>query len=191
MKTTPLSILHTVADHYKSDARDFLDRFDILWEAQLHKTGRIKSFVDLLLSCECILKCHIMLGRTSDDPITVYREVRQYGHDIGKLSGAADYIGDRDCYDAVAKHLAPFSVFIRYSLDAYETFFPSNLDRADAPINYSRTIGNNPWVLECRNLVASLLEATHAELQGFVPSDLTTLLQHERDMKAFAKECLK
>jgi hypothetical protein len=80
MKTTPLSVLHTVADHYKSDARDFLDRFDILWEAQLHKTGRIKSFVDLLLSCECILKCHIVLGRTSDDPITIeYRNLASPG----------------------------------------------------------------------------------------------------------------
>lgn len=191
MRIAPLSVLNTVARHYQRDAQDFLERFNILWEAQLHKTGRIKSFVDLLLACECTLKGHFVLSRISDEPITVYKEVRHYGHDIGALAAAASYLQDRSCYAAIEERLGPFSVFIRYSLDAYETFFPSALDRDDAPINYSKTIGNNPWVLECRDLVTSLLAATHAEFQGFVTDDLSVLLQHERDMQAFAKECMK
>ena len=191
MKTAPLSVLHTIADHYQRDARDFLERFNVLWEAQLHKTGRIKSFVDLLLACECTLKCHIVLGRTSDDPITVYKEVRRFAHDIGALAAAASYLQDKDRYAVIEQRLAPFSVFIRYSLDAYETFFPSNLDRGDALIDYSKSIGNNPWVLECRDLVASLLDATHVEFQGFVATDLTALLQHECDMQIFAEKYVK
>jgi hypothetical protein len=35
-------------------------RFDQLWEAgpPMHKMGRMKSFVDLLIGCECTLKAH-------------------------------------------------------------------------------------------------------------------------------------
>jgi len=191
LKVAPLTILHTIAEHYQRDARDFLERFDILWEAQLHKTGRMKSFVDLLLACECTLKCHIVLGRLGDDPCAVYQGVREYRHDIGRLAGAATYLQDKTLYSEVGKRLAPFSVFIRYSLDAYETFFPSALDRADARIDYSASIGKHPWVLECRGMVSSLLDETYSEFDGFVTDDLSALWQHELDMKAFAEKCLK
>lgn len=190
VKTAPLSVLHTVAKHYIRDAHDFLERFNILWEAQLHKTGRIKSFVDLLLATECSLKGHIVLHRIADDPITVYKNVRSYGHKLDALAAAANYLEDRSSYRAVQKRLAPFSILIRYSLDAYETFFPSSLDRDDVHINYSKTIGNNPWVLECRDIVASMLDVPIPEFEGFVTDDLDALFQHEKDMQALVGKCM-
>lgn len=39
--------MRSIAEHYFHDARDFAARFDVPWENQTHKTGRIKSFVDL------------------------------------------------------------------------------------------------------------------------------------------------
>lgn len=191
MKTAPLSVLHTIASHYEQDARDFLERFNLLWEAQLHKTGRIKSFVDLLLACECMLKCHIVLQQVQKDPKVVYKEVRSYRHDIQALAHAATYLQDRTCYVQIEERLSQFSVFIRYSLDAYETFFPSALERSDALINYSATIGNNPWVLASRDLVASALSSTHGEFQGLVTDNLSDLLQHDLDMQKFVEECMR
>lgn len=190
MDVAPLSVLHTVADHYERDARDFLERFNLLWEAQLHKTGRIKSFVDLLLACECILKCHVVLQHVSGDPKTVYKKVRSFRHDIAALAREAKYLEDRSCYQQIEERLGPFSVFIRYSLDAYETFFPSALERSEAPINYSATIGNNPWVLSCRDAVSLALDGLRREGE-MVTDDIEALIQHELDMKKFAEECMR
>lgn len=65
MDEKPLSVAHTLAEHFQRDALDFAARFDLLWEAGplLHKMGRTKSFVDLLMGCECALKCHCFLIR--------------------------------------------------------------------------------------------------------------------------------
>lgn len=57
-----VSVHHSIAEYYWLDARDFLSRFDALWDVETHKTGRIKTFVDLLMGCECALKSHLMLG---------------------------------------------------------------------------------------------------------------------------------
>lgn len=191
MNTAPLSVLHTVADHYIRDAQDFLERFDHLWEQMLHKMGRTKSFVDLIFACECVLKAHIVLGQINDDPVTVYKAMRRLSHDVAALASAAQFMQDRGTYQFVSDRLGPFSVFIRYSLDAYETFFPSAMERADADINYSNTIGNHDWVLECRSQVATLIDSTAQEDTGFMTTDLEALFRHELEMKAFVDACMK
>lgn len=191
MNSQPLSVLHTLARHYARDAQDFLDRFNVLWERQPHKTGRIKSFVDLLLACECVLKAHVILGRIGDDPDIVYQEVRGHQHDISALADAARLLDDRTAYQFLKDRLGPFSVFIRYSLDAYETFFPSAMERADASIRYSNTIGNDPWVLECRDSVSTLVSFSERHLSGFVSDDLSALMQNELQMKEFADNFIR
>ncbi len=185
METKPISILHSIAEHYAQDARDFAERFDVLWEKQLHKTGRIKSFVDLMMACECGLKAHAALGRVSGDPTEVYTMIRKAGHRIGPLAEAATFLSDRSTYDELASRLDSFSVFIRYSLDAYETFFPLLVERDEAKLNYSQTVGNNRWVLEVRNLLDTLLASVSKELAGFVTDDIEQILGHERRMREF------
>ena len=143
MKTKPISILHSIAEHYAQDAQDFAERFDVLWEKQLHKTGRIKSFVDLMMACERGLKAHVALGRVSEDPTEVYQMIRRASHRIEPLAQAATFLSDRSTYDELASRLDSFSVFIRYSLDAYETFFPLLVERDALKLNYSQTVGNN------------------------------------------------
>lgn len=151
MKALPISVQHSVADFYHRDARDFAARFDTLWEDQLRKTGRIKSFVDLVMGCECALKSHVFLSRLDQDPDKTYQLIRRAGHSSEKLSALATFLADRSLYERVATKLAPFSVFVRYSLDAYSTFFPALSDWADAPINHAATVGNNAWVLGVRD----------------------------------------
>lgn len=192
METKPLSVLYTVAEHYYRDANDFVSRFDLLWEApaQLHKTGRIKSFIDLLMGCECALKCHGFLSHHAEVPREVYCKVRSFGHNIGRLADYASFLTDRSPYDYLKANLGDFSVFLRYSLDAYETFFPSYMDRKDAEVNYSATIGNNPWVLELRANLNTLLSSSEEQFSGFFTDDLEAIFTHERQMKEFADSCL-
>lgn len=192
LQMKPLSVLNTIAEHYYRDANDFASRFDLLWEApaQLHKMGRIKSFIDLLMCCECALKCHVFLSHHAEAPREVYCKVRKYGHNIGRLADYATFLDDRSPYDHLKTNLGDFSVFLRYSLDAYETFFPSYMDRKDAEVNYSTTIGNNPWVLEIRSNLNTLLSSTQESFSGFVTDDLEALFTHEKQMKEFADSCL-
>ncbi|MCC4601920.1 hypothetical protein [Xanthomonas melonis] len=187
MKTLPISIPHSVADHYQKDARDFAARFDVLWENQLHKTGRIKSFVDLVMGCECALKCHVFLGRLNQNPEETYQLIRRAGHNAERLSTLAAFLQDRSLYELVGSKLAPFSVFIRYSLDAYSTFFPALTDWTDAPVNHSATIGDNTWVLGIRGDLEKLIDSSSLEFSGIVSHDIGAIIQHEQEMECFMR----
>lgn len=187
MKTLSISIQHSVADHYHKDARDFAARFDTLWEDQLHKTGRIKNFVDLVMGCECALKCHVFLGRLDQDPDETYRLIGRAGHSAEKISKLATLLQDRSIYELVGSKLSPFSVFIRYSLDAYSTFFPALTDWADAPINHTATIGNNAWVLGVRGDLERLIDSSSPEFSGIVRHEIDAIIQHEQEMEEFMR----
>lgn len=191
MNEKPLSVLYSIAEHYHRDAVDFAARFDVLWENQTHKTGRIKTFVDLLMACECALKSHSVLGRLNDDPKQVYVDIRKASHSIGKLADLASFLSDRSNYDFLKERLQPFSVFIRYSLDAYETFFPALMEWDNAEINYSGTIGNTLWILAVRNCLESLNESLNYKFSGFVTSDIGAIFEHDRQMKGFMESIKK
>lgn len=48
----------------------------------MHKMGRVKSFVDLLMACECSLKSHALLSMPDKTPVEAYRAVRACGHNM-------------------------------------------------------------------------------------------------------------
>ena len=187
MRIKPFSVLHSVAEYYHHDAADFAERFDILWENQTHKTGRIKTFVDLLMGCECELKTHVTLSHLKDDAVETYRRVKKAGHSIDRLAEMAHFMEDRSHYDFLKDNLHGLSVFIRYSLDAYGTFFPF-FDYEDAEVNYSMTIGNNLWVLTIRDHLASMISASNGEFTGFVSSDLEAIFNNETQIELFMKK---
>jgi hypothetical protein len=191
LRAKPISMHYTIASHYLSDARDFAERFDILWERQLHKTGRIKSFADLLMATECGLKCHVIIGRRDESIEDLYREVRRLSHEVAGLCASAKYLTDRSLYDELSARLAPFSVLIRYSLDAYETFFPSLMERDAAPIDHRQTIGRNPWVLETRALLATLIDSVSGEFSGLVTDDMDAIFKNEEKMRNFADKFIR
>jgi hypothetical protein len=186
VKIKPASLLHSIAEHFHHDASDFIDRFDILWESQTHKTGRIKTFVDLLMGCECELKAHAILSRLQDDPLEVYKSVRAAGHRIDRLTEMAHFMEDRTHYDFLKDNLLGKSVFIRYSLDAYDTFFPFDYD--DADINYSETIGNHVWVMQIRRHLKLMIDASNDEFTGMVSNDISELFALESQMTSFMEK---
>jgi len=186
VKIKPASLLHSIAEHFHHDASDFIDRFDILWETQTHKTGRIKTFVDLLMGCECELKAHAILSRLQDDAFKAYKEIRTAGHRIDRLAEMAQFMEDRTHYDFLKDNLLGLSVFIRYSLDAYGTFFPFDYD--DAEINYSKTIGNNVWVLQVRGHLSLMIDASNDEFTGMVSNDISEIFALEDQMTSFMEK---
>lgn len=193
VKHKPSSTLHSVAEHFHRDAVDFENRFDLLWESSnlMHKMGRTKSFVDLLMGCECSLKSHALLSIADHSPSDAYRKIRSCGHNIGKLASLAAFLPDRTAYEHLANDLKELPVHIRYSLDAYEMFFPAFIDQKSTDQNYSATIGNNTWVLKIRESLRILNRAIANEFLGEVSMDFDLLLQQENDFRRFADECLK
>lgn len=193
MDLKPMSVLSSLAEHFHRDAVDFCARFDLLWEAGplMHKMGRTKTFTDLLMGCECALKAHAFLSHLDGNPIETYKKIRRLGHRIDALADYATLLKDRAKYNLLRTELAPFSVFLRYSLDANETFFPSFVDRAEADLNYSKTIGNNTWVLKIRESLEVLNTSSENSFGGFVTNSIEEIIAHEKSMKEFAKACLK
>lgn len=188
LEEKPISIHRTIAEYYWCDAMDFLARFNALWEMETHKTGRIKTFVDLLMACECALKSHAMLGAEKECPRETYIKVRKAGHKIERLADLACLNPDRSGYESVKNELQEFSVFIRYALEAYDTFFPALDDWDKAEINHSRTIGNHPWVMSIRDQTQALVDELNPHFTGFVTMDIGKIFAHEAEMKAFMME---
>lgn len=189
LENKPISIHRSVAEYYWLDAMDFLARFNVLWEKETHKTGRIKTFVDLLMACECALKSHAMLGAENKECAKeIYRKVRAAGHKIDKLADLACLNPDRNGYESIKNELKEFSVFIRYALEAHDTFFPALDDWEKAEINHSKTIGNHLWVMSIRDRTQALVDELNPHFTGFVTNDIGTILAHEEEMIAFMRD---
>lgn len=192
-QSKPTSLLHTLAEHFLSDARDFAIRFDVLWEdgRLMHKMGRTKTFVDLLMAVECALKAHALLSQKSLPVERAYCTVRRCNHDIRKLVGLADYMADREVYERLADQLAELQVHLRYSFEADEVFFPAWTDRAKAEQNYGATIGDNSWVLSIRGDVETLIGSIQREFTGSISEDFEQALESEVEMRQFIDKIVK
>jgi len=173
-----------LASHFYTDASDFLERFDILYE-EYSKTKRFKCFVDLLMGFECILKSHIFLSHKSSNMVEVYKEARGAGHDLNKLANIARFLND-ESYQEIKDELGEYSVFIRYSLDAYENFLPSCIKFKRGKYNYSTTMTNHSWMMKMRNLLEALIQSTSSEFNGFVEFDFENLFDDSEKMRSFA-----
>lgn len=187
----PRSILHDVAENFHRDAIDFEVRFDLLWEAGslMHKMGRTKSFVDLLMGCECALKCDGLLSGLQEDPVVVYKRVRGCNHSIRALLQHAKYCADPSAYKLLQGAMENMPVHVRYSREAYELFFPAFIEPEAAPLNYSKTIGNNQWVLSIRAALGLLNKSVAQEFAGEISMDILEFEAHETRMREFANAC--
>jgi hypothetical protein len=128
------------------------------------------------------------MAKQDENPFDTYRLIRKSGHSIDALAKSASWLEDQTIYNTLAERLEPFSVFIRYRFDADQTFFPTLVERDQAEINYSETIGRNPWVLEIRSLLEQLMDSLNGEFQGIVTDDLSEILDHEQALADFYKK---
>lgn len=179
-----------IARYYFVDASDFLFRFDTLLESGYSKTRHIKCFVDLLMGFECILKSHVLMGDKINSIPEAYKVLKKSSHNLSKLCDKANYLESRLKYEKVKNELGEFHVALRYSLDAYESFFPSFLPREDAKIDYSKTLTSFRWLKEMRNLLDELIGSIKDEFCGWVELDFDELIKSEIEMREFATEVM-
>jgi hypothetical protein len=177
---------NVLACHFYTDAADFLDRFDLLYE-EYSKTKRFKCFVDLLMGFECILKSHIFLSHNSSNMEEVYGCVRKAGHDLNKLADLADFTKN-ETYQEVKDELGEYSVFIRYSLDAYEKFLPSSFGCGQGKFDYYQTMTNHTWMMKIRDLLNKLVSSTSDEFTGLVEFDFNKLFDEEDETRKFVEK---
>jgi hypothetical protein len=191
MHPKPRSLLHSVAEYFHRDALDFAARFDCLWETAslMHKMGRTKSFVDLMMGCECALKCDGLLSGLGEDPVVVYKRVRACSHSIRDLLAHARHSKRQDVYQPLYGMLADIPVGIRYSRDAYDVFFPAFMEPEATKLKYSQTIGNDRWVMGIRAILRALNEAVGEEFLHQVSTDIEGIFQHQNELQAFAMTC--
>lgn len=91
---------------------------------------------------------------------------------------------DKLAYQKTTSLLGGFSVFLRYSLDGYESFFPSGLAQEEAVASFSETLANPLWLNELVTLLQELIEPTIEPLSG--PVDFDSFMQEEIEMRNFA-----
>ncbi|ASM79090.1 hypothetical protein VITFI_CDS3313 (plasmid) [Vitreoscilla filiformis] len=95
----------------------------------------------------------------------------------------ANFVEDGSIYQQLEDKLAPFSVFIRYSLDACSIFFTSEFS---SWAKYSATIGNNSWVLSVRDDLQQLMDAAGPEFSGEFVFDVGHWIKMEDFLRTVA-----
>lgn len=177
-----MPVSQSIADYYVSDARHFLLRYSLLRLEDFNKAGRVKNFLDVVMAAECALKAHIFQGAGDTDPVDLYRRTLRMRHDVSRLADAATLMPDRKGYEAVKARLGGLSVGLRYSLDMWETYFPS-FDVGDMPRKYDRTLANAEWRAQAIAEVQFLVDALHRPPQ--VIDDFDTWIKEIEEMRAF------
>ncbi|AHB08387.1 hypothetical protein U875_09610 [Pandoraea pnomenusa 3kgm] len=187
-KPKPVNVLRSIAEHFAEDARDFVERFDLTWGPLTSKTARIKSFVDLMMACECALKAHIAIGHESCDPHEIYSRIRGAGHHIDRLAVLANFMESRSVYEEVSARLGNLSVFVRYSLESYDLFFPLARDWSETKVVYSETIGSDAWIRKLRSQIQQLIDRLNDELGGLVSNDVNAIFLNEVALEELLQE---
>lgn len=152
----------------------------------MHKMGRTKSFVDLMMGCECALKCDRLLAGFGEDPAEVYRRVRECSHDIRKLLGLSGYSKQLNVHEVLDGTFADLRVHIRYSYEADDAFFNFFSGGDSQNLKYARTIGDNQWVLVIREALEALNRSASKEFSGQVGGGIAEFLADDmvmRDLK--------
>lgn len=174
----------TLAQHYFLDALDLRHRFQVHWEDQPRKSSRVKSFVDLLMACECLLKAKCLLAMKNLPLIDAYLEVKGLGHSINKLADVANAAFPSKAHSRAREHFGKFGVGLRYSVDAHEYFFPMGKPQKSGRHSYSETLGNATWINSATATVDELIEWGANQFNGYVDDDISTILRVEAEIEA-------
>ncbi|MDI9239453.1 hypothetical protein QLQ15_11115 [Lysobacter sp. LF1] len=183
-----VTVRDSVADYYHHDAMHFIQRYESLRPEDFNKAGRVKNFVDVIMAAECALKAHIFRGPSVAGPLELYREVRGLGHAIAGLANRADFLEDRRAYEAIKARLSGLSVFLRYSLDMWELYFPLvEQEGRGGPEQYDATVGSSRWRAEAVDEVKVLIRALDRGAR-VVEMDIGEILEHGAEMAEFVRQ---
>lgn len=173
----------TLAQHYFLDALDLHRRFKQHWEDQPRKSSRIKSFVDLMMACECMLKSQCILARSAIPFPKAFAEVRKLAHNVNGLSRVAESAYPSTAQERARRHFGKFAVRLRYSADAYAYFFPVGSKRLGKGASYDETLGDSAWLTAAESVVTDLIEWGRSMFNGEVLDDIEANLLAEQEVE--------
>lgn len=177
-----------LAQHYFLDALDLHSRFRTHWEDQPRRSSRVKTFIDLLMACECMLKSQCIMARITLPIGDAYAQVRVLGHNIHKLSFSAEKAFPSTVHKRAREYFSPFNVGLRYSVDAHEYFFPvGSPQQANRP-SYRFTLGNKNWMDAAESVVTELIKWGKTEFNGEVDENIEHILHNEVELEAVIRE---
>jgi hypothetical protein len=159
------------------------------WEDQPRRSSRIKSFVDLLMACECMLKAQCIMAKADVPLPDAYRQVKDLGHNITKLAAAAEsaWHAPSEVHRRAREYFGSFGVGLRYSVDAHQYFFPLGRKPRSGSKSYHATLGNHGWRCAAEAAVGELLEWGQSQFTGEVTDDIEVIWQSDLDIEAAVK----
>lgn len=175
----------SLAQHYYLDSLDLVCRFRMHWESQPRRSSRVKSFVDLMMACECILKAMALIERQNLPILEAYNEIKILGHSIKKL--ATDLEGRRhpstDAIKCSKDVFGRFGVGLRYSVDSHAYFFQISGVRLPGAPTYEETLGSSVWISQACSLVEELLEWGKATFTGEVGGGIKEIIESQQEIE--------
>lgn len=172
-----------LAQHYFLDSLDLHCRFLRHWEEQPRKSSKVKSFIDLMMACECLLKAQYLLCQTERPLAEAYSHIKKLGHNIVKLSRAAEEIHPLQAHEDSRLYFGQFSVGLRYSAESHHFFFPIKNNATCRP-TFSTTLGNSVWIQGANDVVVALTHWCRPHFTGIVTGNIDEILLEERDIES-------
>lgn len=157
-----------VSNHFFHDAQDFFIRYKHCMESEgplfyTPRSMRTKSFIDLRMGIESVLKSLICYFESSDrQGKTLINWIEKYGHNIGKMVRKVrphlpeDIVKDYE--DDILK-MNGLPVGLRYRLDAWD--FRGNSDDY-----YNETIGCDYWLKKIQEALSKLIDFSNKNLKS-------------------------
>lgn len=149
-----------VAGKFFEDALDLAHRFNLTFEHYYAiKSRRLKCFIDLRWSYECILKAIIAYRQPREmEREALIRIAEKARHNISALEEAA--LCDDGAFDVQARghEIDNLPVGLRYALDGYD-FREAKIDL------YYQTIGSDRWMEDFYEYLIRLIDQVDRKLR--------------------------
>ena len=147
-----------IADNYFNDSIDLLFRYKLTFDHfSFVKSRRVKAFIDLRMSFECILKASVSyFAHINGERRCIIRKIEGYGHRVDKLAEVfSQYMSERHAVSVseFVADLRQLPMGLRYKLDCFD-FLEAKEDL------YYRTVGSDTWLqnlYECTKSICDWL----------------------------------
>jgi hypothetical protein len=171
-----------LAQHYFLDALDFHQRFLTYWESAPRESSRVKSFIDLLMACECMLKSQCIIAYNAEPLSSAYERVKNLGHNIEKLSRNAEITFPSQAHEQARTYFGKFPVGLRYSVDTYHFFFPIIGSPPQNGLSYAHTLGNSIWMHQAEETVKALITWGKMRFCGEIDANIDSIMESETEI---------
>jgi len=143
-----------IAEYFLSDAKVFLERFELLRVKSAHIGWRSKLLIELLFSLECAMKAAVFIESLQDEQET-YKKIRRASHNLGKLLQILSPQSKKAYKSSITVDLGKFKVDARYMLESTLAFTG---DAGILDMSYYETIADPSWMNNAFDQVSAFVK---------------------------------